>query len=573
MKKKLIVGISVTMFLVTMMTAALPTRVSAQFVGTIEVGIVGPKGWIQWDGLWEGAQIARDLINDAGGILGPDGRYEVVLVDIDEHAVPTPDPAAAIAELLAKLTAHPNMLNLFGGFRSECVMPMEEKFLDHCAKEAAAGRMPPIWTICGAATDEIISPVKNNYDRYKYMFRATPMNSTVLFQSFLFGIIKQVVAPKLAQLYYGDPTAKLPTYIIAENLIWCDKMVTGIETYGSAAGLLIVGKSRPSAVATDFSTDIAAAEAANAKLVIHIFSAVAGANFIKQYGLVKPKFACIGINVESQMQEFYVNVEGGCEYETFLATVPTQEGVPPLNPYAKPLTSTQFWAEYKARFGHCPIYTAWGSYDGIIALNETSYDPPDSGKPSAGKGWMVHRIHNNITGMITHTETFGVSDGFAWKRVLGYDGTYYRSGAVSLFKYTGPDGKYHDVFSGADALGPVWQTKTTRAWIVQWQAGKMMAVFPQDQEFSRKWMIPPWMYSLETDFAGGPSVPTAIPGYNYLTPDRTVYLAELAALRAVWFLTPPFNLLEADMAPQDHLIGIYDASRVGKDWGKSGTPA
>lgn len=580
-KKKLIAGITVTMFLVTMVTVALPARVSAAFVGEVEVGIVGPKGWIQWDGLWEGAQVGRDLVNDAGGILGPDGYYEVVLVDIDEHAVPVPDPAAAIAELTTKLDEHPDMYAMYGGFRSEVVMPMEEVFLDYCEDEVDAGRMPPTWTICGAATDEIIDPIQDNYARYRYMFRATPMNATALFQMFLFGLIAQVAAPKLAALYTGDPSTPVPTYIIAENLVWCDTMVMGIQAYAASAGLSVKGVSRPSPVATSFATDIAAAEAANATLVIQIFSAVAGATFAKDYGALKPKFACIGINVESQMQDFYASVGGACEYEAFLATVGTQEGVPPMMANAKPLTSVQFWDLYKSRYEHCPIYTAWGTYDAIIGLNETSYDPIGSGKPSAGKGWMVHVKANDVDAAIQHTETLGVSDGFGWKRVFNVTGAgeYYRYGTVSLFKYTGPNGQYHDLFCYADSMSPVWPTRISRAHITQWQAGRLNPTFPQDQDFSRKWIIPTWMYSLETDFAGGPLVPTVIetsPGsgiyYNYSTPDGTVYLADLTAMIPVWFSKPPFFLLEADMQPQDHFIDIYDAARVGKDWDKSETP-
>ena len=49
-KKKLIAGIMATMFLVTMITFGIPVQVSA-YEGTVEVGILGPKGWVQWDGL------------------------------------------------------------------------------------------------------------------------------------------------------------------------------------------------------------------------------------------------------------------------------------------------------------------------------------------------------------------------------------------------------------------------------------------------------------------------------------------------------------------------------------------
>ena len=580
-KKKLISGILATIFLVTMVTVALPAQVSAEFTADpVKIGIVGPKGWIQWDGLWEAAQLARDMINKeaefAGepgqkGILTVDGLAKLELVDIDEHSVPAPDPAAAIAELLTKLDANPDMYSIFGGFRTECVAPMEEALLDY-----AAVKKRPIWTIAGAATDSLIAPVATNYARYKYMFRATPLNSTVM--AVTFGqMIKQIAAPKLAALYQGDPTKLVPTFIIAENLVWCDSMVAFIQGYAAGLGMDLKGVRRPSPVATDFASDIAAAQAAQARIVIHIFSAVAGANFIKQVGALKPKFACIGINVESQQQEFYESVGGACEYEAFLASTGTQEGRPKeesQNPDSKPLTSTEFWTIYKGRYGHAPIYTAWGAYDAVIALNETSYDPIGSGKPSAGKGWSVYRNTGEIDKWIEHTETLGLSDGFAWTRVE-VGGAYYRSGILGYFRYTGPDGTYHDPFCTSYSFSPL-HDGVVRAFIPQWQAGSMEVTFPRDRPFSRKWIVPPWMYSLETDFAGGPLVPTGVGTLKYTTPNGAVEVADLDAIGEVWFkklsgLTG-FHRLECDMQPYDHLINVYDAAKVGRDWGETATP-
>ena len=574
-KKKIIAGMTVTIFLVAMITFGIPVR-AQQFVGTFKIGVMGPRGRIQWDGLWEGAQLARDLVNDAGGLVGPDGRYEIVLVDIDEPWGPYPSPPVVIAELQAKLEANPDMQIIIGGSSSEYIFPMREFAMDY-----AAVNKRPIWIIAGAAADELIdcgngacgACVRCDYDRYKYMFRVFPTNLTTLSKVLILGFIKQIVAPKLAALYYGDLTKLVPAFVIAENLRWCDPIVQGLCVWDiPSLGIDVKGVRRPGPYQTNFTSELDAAEAAGAKLVIHIFSAVAGAAFIKQWGLEKRKFACVGINVESMpFHVFWEETGGLCEYETTLAPLGTGTNI---NPDAKPLSTAAFWDEYKATYGHHPIYTAWGAYDAIIGLSETSFDPPDSGKPSAGKGWMVHWQAGDIDKMIEHIETLGVSDGFAWKRVeepLG-SGIYYRSGILGFFRYTGPNGKYHDVFCAPDALAPVWSTKTVRPLLVQWQAGRKNPVFPQDQDFSRKWIIPPWMYSLETDFAGGPLVPTAIPPFNYTTPDRTVGLMDLLAVGSVWFQKPPFFLLEADMQPQDHFIDIYDAARIGKDWLQTATP-
>jgi branched-chain amino acid transport system substrate-binding protein len=590
-KKKLISGIMATMFLATMITVALPARVSAASVPPITIGIVGPKGWIQWDGLWQGAELAANYINNIeGGINTPSGKAQLKLVDIDEHSVPSPDPSAAISELLTKLDANPTMIFIYGGFRTECVSPMEEAAMDYAASH---GR--PIWTIAGAATDYLIGQIASNYPRYKYMFRVTPLPALTMART-LAAFINRTVVPELQGLYYsGDLTHKVPTFVIAENLVWCDDMVAFFKANCTNYGMDYKGISRPSPIATDFLTDIAAATTAGAKIVIHIFSAVAGASFIKQVGDLKPKFACIGINVESQMQGFYAAVGGACQYETFLASAGTQAPTQqPLNPAAAPYTTTQFWTLYENTYGSGPVYTAWGSYDALIGLSETAYNAT-----GAGYGWTKYLLPNGGTNtvqsdkLILGTETLGLSDdpGNHWGRVQ-IGGRWFRNGILGLFSYSGPNsgllpgglnptgtaggpdqGGSHDVSTTDYSFSPL-DDGVVRALVVQWQAGRMEVVWPQDRTYSRKWIAPTWMYPLETDIAGGLTpAPTGIPGYSYNVPDTKVASEDMDAIAGVWFQVPPFNRLACDMQPYDHFVDVYDAARVGMDWGKSAVPA
>jgi len=582
-----------------MITVAFPARVSAAS-STVKIGVVGPKGWIQWDGLWEAAQIARDMINKKSGTeFGPGGAYywpgpagmlvydgtpggavaQVQLVDIDEHSVPAPDPAAAIAELLTKVEANPTMSTIIGGYLEECVIPMIEVLMDY-----ARTHERPIWIICGANTKEIIPA--GQYERYKYMFRVTPLNTTSLVQEFS-AVIGQIVSPKLKALYPAKLIdGKVPAYIIMDNLVWCDDILKYVQDNAVALGIAIKGVRRTDPIATDYSADIAAAEAAGAKIVIHAFAVVGGASFIKQYGALKPKFALVGINVESQMQEFYESVAGACEYETFLTTVPTQEGLTDaesVNPTAKPLTSNRFWTIYKNRYGHCPIFTAW-AYEAILGLNETSYDPVSDQyvRDSEGNGWTRWLSPSDINNLITHTETLGVSDGFAWKRDL-IAGSYYRNNMVGKFKYTGPNGKGHDVFCSNFTLSPLSTDSCVRASVTEWLAGRLESVYPRDTPYARKWIVPSWMYSLETDFAGGTMVDTKVPNpatpgsnFTYAMPDTVVGSPDMDTLIGVWFKTltgyTGFHRLECDMQPYDHFVDVYDAARVGIDWGKTEAP-
>jgi len=472
---------------------------------TIQIGIIGPKGWIQWDGLWEAAQMARNEINAKGGILG---THPIELIDIDEHAADF-RPDLGIEEAIKALDGTTASCQFFvGGFRTECVLPIREAVMDFAA---ANGR--PIWFIAGAATNELIdcggaghmpgtgTCVRCNYARYKYMFRVTPMNSTILFKQFAMFLRTYVLLKKLAPMY-GNYTGvtipitpthpyeekvyspKVKTYIVAENLVWCDIMVkclVGNVTYPylypgvpnpyppppspySVLGpnAIIVGEKRPSATATttDLLPVFAGADgidATGARLIIHIFSAIAGTNFITLYGERDTNAVPVGINVESQMQEFWTAVGGKCEYESFLASVGTKTPIVPG-------VTDRFWEDYKGNWTHCPIYTAWGAYDAIIALNETI---GAIGTWPLTCGQLIPEIEKTS-----------------------------RTGILGRFRYTGANGALHDVYSALDCLSPTWPSGYVRALIPQWQAGEMKITWPQDRSYSRKFRIPPWMYDL-----------------------------------------------------------------------------
>jgi len=503
-KLKVFVGIALTFLMASLVFSSLPVVKSSP--ATIQIGVIGPKGWIQWDGLWEAAQMAAYEINATGGILG---AHPIQLIDIDEHAADF-RPDLGIQEAIAALDGTKASCQFFvGGFRTECVIPIREAVMDFAN---ATGR--PIWFIAGSATDSIIDCgvgvctkcVRCNYARYKYMFRVTPMNSTILFKQFAMFLRTYVILKKLAPMYGSytgvtipiTPThpyeekvyaPKVKTYIVAENLAWADVMVkclVGNVTYPflypgvpnpyppppspySVLGpnAIIVGEKRPSATAT--TTDLLpifegadGIDATGARLIIHIFSAIAGTNFITLYGTRQTDAVPVGINVESQMQEFWAAVFGKCEYESFLASVGTRTPIVPGK-------TDKFWDDYKAKWGHCPIYTAWGAYDSIIALNETI---------GAVGSWPL-----TCGQLIVPIETTD------------------RTGLLGRFCYTGAAGNRHDVYCDVFCLTSRWPitNRYVRAQIPQWQAviggGEMKVCWPQDQPYSRKYRIPPWMYT------------------------------------------------------------------------------
>jgi hypothetical protein len=641
-KTKLISGIMATVFLVSLMTIAFPAQVSANPgpsypAGTVQIGVIGPKGIEMWDALWDGATLAADWINHQGpwapgsvnmpcppapgpgGLLVYDPNFanksayaEVTLIGIDEHSVPTPDPVSAVAELTAALTSN-KIVYLIGGFRTECVGPMEDTVLSWWQTHGL-----PLWFIEGAATDSLINPVT-----YPFVFRITPLPSTALGEV-LGAFISEIVAPQMMIRYMNEGVTyhnatyypSIPTAIIAEDLTWADPVVDPLVALAPSLGLKIVDVDRVSPTAASYVSDIETAAADGAKLVIPVFSSVDGATFVTEYGTIKPDFCLVGINPDIDEQSFWAASGGLCQWETDLAAGGTQTGVPSdwaINPTAKPLTTIAFWNLYESMYGASPLYTAFGSWDSIIAFSETSYDN-NASHASYQNGWSVNtydllqpgnspaQVTANTSALIRATETMGVSQGFAWERVqlpAETGGRYYRNSITGLFSYdnvTAPAvgyngytgfGSGHDVFTTmvGDEL-PI-SDGVVRGVMQQWQAGMMQVVYPRDRLYSKKWMLPPWMFNnsaaAEADFAGGLPIPTEVytgyvgiytygyPGLmiNYTSPTGVVGIADLATEAGLWFQVPPFMYLEADMSPQDHFINAYDLAFVAKEYGQA----
>jgi len=101
-----------------------------------------------------------------------------------------------------------------------------------------------------------------------------------------------------------------------------------------------------------------------------------------------------------------------------------------------------------------------------------------------------------------------------------------------------------------------------RAPEAQWQDGKLEITWPRDQRFSRRYIIPPWIYSLaETDVAGAVGPPFG--------PNGIVYTEDMTMLGTSWLATfgdLTWNI-EVDM-DNNGVINIFDASRIAKDWNK-----
>ena len=265
---------------------------TARAADAIKIGVIGPMQFTQGEGHWNGAQMAAEEINAKGGVQVGDKKLPIELVKVDSNEfMSLPDATNA-----AELAISRNKVNfLVGGFRTEAVLVMQDIAMDNKV----------IFIGCGAAHPKLCERVKEDYDRYKYWFRVTPINSKFLVKVdfILLGMVAKTMAKELN-------IPKIKVAIVAEKAVWADPIVGIAEKNLPKMGMEVVGVWRPSPVATDVTAELAAIQRSGAQIIFTTFSSSVGITFAKQWGELKIPAAAVGINVEAQKDGFWAATGG-----------------------------------------------------------------------------------------------------------------------------------------------------------------------------------------------------------------------------------------------------------------------
>lgn len=430
----------------------------------IKIGIIGPHGLPHWEpaGMKPAAELAAKEINDAGGIKVGATYYKIELLFENEWAI---DPATGEPNPAKAVEAVTNLLEqgaqfIIGGFRTEVTAPIIEAVMDW---NADPEHTPVLFFINGASTDWLCRDLTKpaNYTRYKWVFRNMPINSTALFRSFC-AYIRFYLVEKLLKIY-GNPVKYA---VLLEDLAWTLPMVAPL-THPAYVPLVLgpnvtcVYYARVPETATDFTSWLEAVRGSGARIMILVFSGRPGNPLIKQWGELQIPAIPVGINVLGQLQVHWPATGGYCKYEVVLNPYGTRT---PIVPGYTEVFWDKFLAYTKAQYGveYWPIYTAAGAYDSIHALKQA-------------------------------LEAVGSLDPEAIVRYL--EGSEYTA-LTGHFRYT----INHDIYT--KDFGPYWPVLPgkpygiTRGQMVQWIDGQMNTVSPIDKPYSRKTLIPPWMYPL-----------------------------------------------------------------------------
>ncbi|MHA2211767.1 MAG: ABC transporter substrate-binding protein [Candidatus Thorarchaeota archaeon] len=290
----------------------------------ITVGILDPMTEIQGEGAWMGSWLAVKEINTAGGVTVDGEVYYFGLISEDTSEADASLDLTKGTAAATKIITEDGAQFIVGGFRTEAVLAYQEIVMDN--------EMLFIGT--GASTDVFTQNVLDDYDTYKYFFRAMPINSTSLASSllryilYLDGYLTAVTSQNITKVA-----------IIREDLSWTVGMGAFLNGYLPSYGLEIVEEiAYPiTAEAADFAT------------------------YWQQIDEIQPKCVMAGIDVMAQLDSYWDETGGACEYEVVLqSTLRTN----------KTTKTIPFWDAFLAQYGSEPLYTAVGSYDAIYILAE-----------------------------------------------------------------------------------------------------------------------------------------------------------------------------------------------------------
>jgi branched-chain amino acid transport system substrate-binding protein len=210
---------------------------------------------------------------------------------------------------------------------------------------------------CGAADTILCERVAEDYDRYKYWFRVTPVNANLLVTVSLlvFDNVINVVKDE-----FGIESEDVKVALLVEKAVVGDTLAAAFDRVVPMMGVELVGTWRPSPTATDVTAELSAIKDSGAHIILTFFSGPSGIVYAKQWGELEIPAASVGINAEAQKMGFWDATGGKGNYDTTLnmhARVEQTDG------------SIPFWDKFIEETGEFPTYNA-GTYEAIYILKD-----------------------------------------------------------------------------------------------------------------------------------------------------------------------------------------------------------
>ncbi len=327
--------------------------VDMDFDGSIEIGVIGPMEELQGRQHWSGALLAKEEINEAGGVQVGEERYKIELKEYDSKETVDPAHAKEVAEEASRELDY-----LVGGFRTEAVREMTEVAVEN----------ETVFMICGAADDDLLAGrVDKDYETWKYLFRVSPIRSSYLAKTSMLHL-GHVVEIFREEYDIDEPRVA----ILREDLDWNEDLALMVQQHietpveEGGLGAQWVGTEAPSAAATDITRELENIEFEEPHVIYTAVSGPLGEVYGQNYKELEIPAASVGILVEAQSSDF-IDKTGG----DYIATVDFY-GPVEITPQ-----TMDFYESFENRFGEKPIYNA-GTYDAVHIIKEAIEETGDA---------------------------------------------------------------------------------------------------------------------------------------------------------------------------------------------------
>jgi len=295
----------------------------------IIVGVCGDLDMPAGKSLWRGAMLAAEQINAQGGVLG----RNLTVVGEDDDSSSTADISVGINALTKLITVDKaDYIIAIGGVN---VLAYQDVCCEH----------KKILIITFGGGDNYTQRVTDNYQKYKYSFRAFPPNDTASAAGLLRGIItvgNYTGFTKVALLFDDFPVGKA----VASNL----------NRALSNSGFKVVYNTPYSFGTTDFTSYLAAIEASGAEILVPYIVTQGDVLFVKEWFDRQSPFVVWGVLGSPAGPRGWELTEGKCDTVS-AAVSPAVAGYPVTN---KTLPTHE---AYFQRWGEVAGGTAIPAYD------------------------------------------------------------------------------------------------------------------------------------------------------------------------------------------------------------------
>jgi len=386
---------------------------------TIKVGVIGPMNLVFGVAEKKAVELAASEINGMGGILGK--KVEVVVADTKL------DPNTATMEF-RRLAVDEGVKVVIGGFASGIVLSMQEVMAE----------TKTVWLADGSSP-RLTERLKEDYETYKYFFRAGTINGTTYAYD-IFDAIHNFFNKEL-----GKNWKKIA--VIRDDAIWTEDVMKELNKRFKENGYEVVIDEKVKKGTEDF-TPILEKIRGKADVIVTLLAHVNGIPLVKQWKESEVKLQIIGHDLSAIFPTAWNASEGKIEGLVFIATGGAIHV--PVNEKAK-----KFIEEWKEKYGTYPdANTAYDMYDALF-------------------------LYKNAVEMASKA---GEKDPFDPDTVVKYLEMVNESNPFTVVRGNLAFTKYHD---------PMWGDKFIRNWICQWQNGKVVIIWPKNVasgEYKSPWI-------------------------------------------------------------------------------------